>query len=80
MERGTVIDTDYATSGNIEVLAENKYPLLIGLVLVLSIKRIRSVLRAFKAWKVIVEVFNCGCPECLGGAVRSRIAFVQLLP
>ncbi|WP_394343985.1 DUF5658 family protein [Halalkalirubrum salinum] len=37
MERGTVTATYYATSGNINVLAENKYPLLIGLVLVQAI-------------------------------------------
>ncbi|WP_435100356.1 DUF5658 family protein [Halorubrum sp. N11] len=37
MVRGAVAPTNCATSGNIAVLAENKYPLLIGLVLVRAI-------------------------------------------
>ena len=37
MKRGTVTATNCATSGNIAVLAQNKYPLLIGLILVRAI-------------------------------------------
>jgi hypothetical protein len=37
MVRGAVASTNCATRSNIEVLAENKYPLLIGLVLVRAI-------------------------------------------
>ena len=37
MERGTATTTDYDTRGNIAVLIENKYPLLVSLVLVRAI-------------------------------------------
>ncbi|WP_435185645.1 DUF5658 family protein [Halobellus sp. EA9] len=37
MRRGAVASTNCATSSSIEVLAENKYPLLIGLVFVRAI-------------------------------------------
>jgi hypothetical protein len=37
MKRGSVTATNCATSGNIAALAENKYPLLIGLVFVRAI-------------------------------------------